>query len=358
MADAEHLAILKKGTPTWNEWRRQNRQVRPDLTDANLADADLTGALLTGAELSAADLTRAKMIGANLTRANLTEARLTRAILMEAVFGGARLCRAVLTEAELAETFLIEADLTLADLTRVNLTGADLTGANLAKANFTGARFAGTVLFATIFGGTNLSETVGLDSCRHLGPSTIDHQTLFRSGRLPLAFLRGCGLPDSLIDYLPPLLSEPIQFYACFISFSSADQRFAERLHTDLQSKDVRCWYAPEDMKIGDKIRERIDETIQFYDKLLLVLSEHSIASQWVEQEVESALAKEREKNRTVLFPVRLDDAVMGIPGGWPAYVRNTRHIGDFREWEIHEKYQNAFNRLVRDLKAEGASGK
>ena len=47
----------------------------------------------------------------------------------------------------------------------------------------------------------------------HEGPSIIDHRTLQRSGRLPLAFLRGCGLPDRLIDYLPSLLEEAIQYY-------------------------------------------------------------------------------------------------------------------------------------------------
>ena len=40
----------------------------------------------------------------------------------------------------------------------------------------------------------------------HWGPSIIDHRTLQWSGRLPLAFLRGRGLPDRLIEDLPSLL--------------------------------------------------------------------------------------------------------------------------------------------------------
>jgi hypothetical protein len=187
----------------------------------------------------------------------------------------------------------------------------------------------------------------------HHGPSFLDHQTLELSGPLPLAFLRGCGLPDALIEYLPSLLNQPIQFYACFISYSAKDQAFAERLHADLQNKGVRCWFAPEDLKIGDKIRERIDESIRIYDKLLLILSEHSMASQWVEGEVETALRKEREQNRLVLFPIRLDDAVMKVEAGWPALIRNTRHIGDFSGWKDHDRYQAAFTRLLRDLKAD-----
>ena len=34
------------------------------------------------------------------------------------------------------------------------------------------------------------------------------------------------GLPDALIDYLPSLLNEPVQFYSSFISYASKDQGF------------------------------------------------------------------------------------------------------------------------------------
>ncbi|HEU5375784.1 MAG TPA: TIR domain-containing protein [Ktedonobacteraceae bacterium] len=53
----------------------------------------------------------------------------------------------------------------------------------------------------------------------------------------------------------------------------------ARRLHADLQAEGVRCWFAPEDMKIGNRIRQRIDEAIHLQDKLLLLLSVHSLAS-------------------------------------------------------------------------------
>jgi hypothetical protein len=83
---------------------------------------------------------------------------------------------------------------------------------------------------------------------------------------------------------------QPIQFYSCFISYSSKDQEFAERLHADLQNKGVRCWFAPHDMAIGAKIIDAIDEAIRLRDKVLLILSENSVASDWVEEEVTRAL--------------------------------------------------------------------
>lgn len=149
------------------------------------------------------------------------------------------------------------------------------------------------------------------------------------------------------------LVTNPIQFYSCYMSYSSKDQIFAERLYADMQSKGVRCWFSPEDMKIGANIRNGIDESIRVNDKLLLVLSKTSVKSQSVEQEVETALAKEREQGHTVLFPIRLDDAVMQVSTGWPAYLRNTRNIGNFTHWKDHDSYQKSFDRLLRDLKAD-----
>jgi hypothetical protein len=122
----------------------------------------------------------------------------------------------------------------------------------------------------------------------------------------------------------------PIQFYSSFINFSVKDTPVAERLYADLQSQDVRCWHTPEDLKIGEMIPVGIDRSIRVHDKLLLILSKNSLGSEWVEKEVETAMERERTEKRIVLFPVRIDDAVMQIENGWPADIRRSRNIGDF----------------------------
>ena len=172
------------------------------------------------------------------------------------------------------------------------------------------------------------------------------------SGPLPIAFLRGIGLPDRLIDRLPSLLNEAIQHHSCFISYSSRDQEFAERLHADLQNKGVRCWFAKHDMPIGAKIIDSIDEAIRLRDKLLLILSDAAITSDWVEDEVTTAFEEERRRGDVVLFPVRIDDAVMQTSEAWAAKLR-ARHIGDFTRWKEHDSYQSSFDRLMRDLRFE-----
>lgn len=140
-----------------------------------------------------------------------------------------------------------------ANLSGVNLSNATLGGATLLQTNLSHANLTNTYLYHTNFSDTNLNDTVGLETCRYAGPCTVDHRTLFDYEPLPTSFLRGCGLPNHLIDYLPSLRSDAIQFYSCFISYSNKDRTFAERLHTDLQDRGVRCWFAPHDLPIGAK---------------------------------------------------------------------------------------------------------
>jgi hypothetical protein len=135
------------------------------------------------------------------------------------------------------------------------------------------------------------------------------------------------------------------------LSYATEDQAFAEKLYADLQSKGVSCWFAPHDLKIGDKLRTQVYEAIQKNDKLLLILSEHAVRSDWVEREVELAFERERQPPETlVLFPIRLDDAVMDTNAAWAGDIRRIRFIGDFREWQDDTAYQRALQRLLRDL--------
>src|SRR5262249_31534814 len=156
-----------------------------------------------------------------------------------------------------------------ANLDGASLYGVTFAGANLASASFVlatlvqaklgRANLDGAALFETIFGNTDLSDANGLETCRHMGPSTLDHRTLAKSGRLPLAFLRGCGLPDTLINYVPSLLNQPIQYFSCFVSYSHADKPFARRLHDTLQGRGIRCWLDEKQLLPGDDIYDRVD---------------------------------------------------------------------------------------------------
>jgi uncharacterized protein YjbI with pentapeptide repeats len=394
----QHLDIIRKGVMAWNLWRRDNPSAKPQLTTAdlsgvslgkiNLSGANLSWALLSnadlreavlddailhsvnlhGANLSYAHLVKADLRDSNLIKVDLSKARLERANLRNARLRHSLLVEANFLEADLSEadlygveakeaslhfSLLHSANLSDASLQRANLTGADLTRVDLSGADLDGANLSRAKCGQTKFTNNNLSNVKGLDSIVHLSPSSIGVDTIYQSkGGLPEAFLHGVGIPDTFMAFIPSL-TQSIQFYSCFISYSSKDQAFVQRLYSDLQSRGVRCWYAPEDLRLGDRFTSRIDESIRMHDKLLLVLSDHSTTSSWVEKEVETALEKERSQQRTVIFPIRLDNSVWEVKSGWLADIRRSRNIGDFTGWKSHDSYQQAFERLLRDLRAE-----
>ena len=267
--------------------------------------------------------------------------------------------RAHLSGAHLSGADLRQTKLSAADLSGADLSGANLSGAQLRAANFTEARAGGT-----IFADVDLSVAKGLETIQHSGPSTIGIDTIYKShGKIPDAFLRGCGVPETFIEYMRSLVVSPIEFYSCFISYSTHDQEFAERLHADLQAKGVRCWFAPHDIKGGRKLIEQIDEAIRLHDKLLLILSEHSMNSKWVKTEIANAREREHREGKRLLFPVGL--VPFEMVSKWKLFdadrgddsAREIREyfIPDFSNWKDHDPYQTAFQRLVSDLKAEAS---
>jgi uncharacterized protein YjbI with pentapeptide repeats len=340
MANLEHLKILKQGVDAWNKWREENPNTEPDLVDA-----DITGIDLPGVNLRRAQLSRAHMMCNDFSRADFRNAHLVETDLFDSVLDGV----------DFSGAFAVYVNPSDAKLNLAKFNRTRFEYVNLSFAELKGADFTGLTMHATVFGDNDLSAVIGLEAVNHDGPSTIGIDTIYRSkGNIPETFLRGCGVPEDFITYMKSIVGKPVDFYSCFISYSSKDDDFAQRLHADLQQKGVRCWFAPEDLKIGDKFRMRIDESIRIYDKHVLILSVNSIRSPWVAEEVEAALEKERKQNKLVLFPIRLDDAVMQTDQAWAASLRRTRHIGDFRAWKDHDRYQKSFERLLRDLKAEG----
>ncbi len=154
MANEEHLAILKQGVEAWNEWRKNNPEIVPDLSRADLHFADLSGADLSLADLSDADL----------------------------------------SDANLAEVNLSFTTICGTDFTEAWLKGTDFTKADCGFTKFIGV---------------DLSTARGLETIRHtMPPSFIDIGTCWFTGdAIPAALLRGCEVPEHIIAHLPSLLA-------------------------------------------------------------------------------------------------------------------------------------------------------
>jgi hypothetical protein len=349
MAVQEQLERLIHSINEWNQWRIQQPEICPDLSGAYLSGANLSKANLSKANLSGADLS-----GADLTEACLSGADLFRAYLSRANLSGANLSGANLTEAYLTEADLSGADLTEAYLTEAYLFGAYLIDTNLSRAYLSQTNLSHSYMSRTFLGELDLRSVKGLETVIHKGPSHLSINTLYLSHcNIPEIFVRGTGAPDSFIEYMSLLATRPPEYYICFISYASKDQPFAEQLYADLQHHGVCCWLVSEDLQIAEKFRQRIDASIRHYDKLLLVLSRHSVASPWVEKEVKTALDKEKKTKRPVLFPIKLDNTATETDKEWVAAIQYTRHIGDFTRWKALDEYQKALNRLLRNLKVQ-----
>ena len=405
------MQLALRGAPAIEQWRRDNPNERLDFKGASLSSHKLNRANLSYADLSDADLSGIHLVEANLSKANLsrsgcrmgrlsnavmTDADLTNTILQKAVLVGADLRGAHLAgadlrgadlagadletasldgaklgEANLKGANLSGADLNRADLSYADLTDANLEGANLGKSIFFGSTFNATrltdaILFHTTFGDCDLSQVVGLDNLRHVGPSVIGLDTISRTPiKLPESFLRGTGTPEQLIDTRPS--QDGASHYTCFISYFSKDREFAQKLSLDLQVRGVRCWAFPADAKVGRWVPETassselglwvtadVEKGILYYDKLVVVLSDHSLANEHLREEFTRGAKKQSDSGRWVMKPVTISDLA------YDEKNRNVKLLGltgyrmfDFRSWETDTGYAAALEELLASLSTD-----
>jgi hypothetical protein len=192
-------------------------------------------------------------------------------------------------------------------------------------------------------------------------PSSLGVDTIYKSkGGIPESFLRGAGVPDDLIKFLPSRVG-PGKFYSCFISYSHKDEEFCTRLHSRMQAEHLRAWRAASDMPGGEKLHEEIETQIPNFDKFLLVVSPHSMESDWVKTEIRIALKAAEKTGKPKPFPIRLCD--IETVKEWKFFDADrgrdlaadirAYHIPDFSKWKDGDAFESAFARLLKDLRGK-----
>lgn len=88
-----------------------------------------------------------------------------------------------------------------------------------------------------------------------------------------------------------------------FISYSSKDIKFVERITDELEKMGVAYWKAPEMIPAGSSYAREIPQAIQSCGVFLLVLSPTSQESIWVEKEIDSAIC-----NRKTIIPFQVKE--------------------------------------------------
>jgi hypothetical protein len=132
---------------------------------------------------------------------------------------------------------------------------------------------------------------------------------------------------------------------------------FVDQLRDRLMSEGINVWLDRHDMVAGT-IQDQVWRAIQIRHVVILVLSEDSVKSDWVENELDMARQKEKDERRAVLCPIALDGAWKdkvgandgpGDPSRQLWRTLTQKLVLDFSEKS--EAFDVVFQKLVRGLK-------
>lgn len=169
----KHLRILKRGVTSWNNWRKKNPDVIPelaglelsyyDLDEINLSQADLRKANLSNLSSCRSTFDYANLQGANLNQvwfnnSNFDNANLGRASLRFVNFNEAKLIEANFYSSKLSSVEFCSANLRKANLDEANIIGTDFREANCNKASFNNTKISDSFVYGASFWETNLNE--------------------------------------------------------------------------------------------------------------------------------------------------------------------------------------------------------
>ena len=350
MANRIHREFLERGALEWNAFRMENPDVRPNLVGVHLIDQDLQAANLDSALLTDANFTGCNLANVSFSGAIIKDTSFRKSNLEESTFNYCNIQRAEFSDAILSKTRFSNTSVTSSSFWSAILKNCFLDTSVFNDCEFSHADFTGSRFEVPSFAASMLRGCIGLD-CVEGNAISIDRRSLELSPGLPDAFLALSGFSNVIYDYLPSLGSFPLTYFSCFISYSSSDREFANKLYGDLRRNDVRCWYDQIDLRIGDRIRDEIDNAIHIQDKLIVIFSSSSMSSSWVEDEVNTALEREQQLGRTILFPLYIESSVLESSPPWVSALRRKRHFGNFSQWSATDSYSTALYRLLRDLK-------
>ena len=141
-----------------------------------------------------------------------------------------------------------------------------------------------------------------------------------------------------------------------FISHSSIDKPFVERLATDLRSREgIDAWLDKWEILPGDRIPDKLEEGLANAGILVLVLSPDSVNSQWVSYEKDAWLMAQVEEEKRAklesqtpsrrLIPVLYKDCQK------PFFLQPFPHVSI-----NDDNYEAGFQQLVNGMRRE--SGK
>lgn len=89
-----------------------------------------------------------------------------------------------------------------------------------------------------------------------------------------------------------------------FISYSSKDNEYVTQLAEKLSENGISYWKAPDMIMGGSNYAKEIPKAITHCSVFMLVMSENSQQSMWVEKEIDTAIC-----HKKIILPIRIDDS-------------------------------------------------
>jgi hypothetical protein len=123
-----------------------------------------------------------------------------------------------------------------------------------------------------------------------------------------------------------------------FICHSSRDKAFAGRLRADLQVYGVSVWLDEEQLGLADKLTPEIEKAISEVRYLGLILSSHSVKSDWVKKECDFA-----SRQNIAVLPILIEK--IDIPKEFADIL-----YANFTELEDDHAYHRAFHQVLARL--------
>jgi hypothetical protein len=363
------LRLLKAGPKQWNRWRRSLPDIEwyrvsgrmfwlPGfvlrLPNCDLRNHNFTGYELVGADFSNSVFTKSTFDGVDFHQL------VGRPFQPRTTLDGCGFRSAKFAVTNFSFTSAAMCDFSHAELNGAKFSHSDVHGsvffktivaASFTETNVADANFDNAYLLTSTFINMDLSKANNFVKAHAYPPINIDARTLLKSGNLPKDFYRACGISGRVENNLRKVFNSKTKRVRVFISYSSKDESFVTRLKYDLEEHGIETWYAPRDLAIGATTREDLDKAILSVDRLIVVLSKTSIISRWVEQELETALERERTSEKFSLLPIKIDQAVMKSRTGWAALLRRTRNIGDFTNRDRDARYFSTLGQLLDDIR-------
>ncbi|MER7766945.1 toll/interleukin-1 receptor domain-containing protein [Kitasatospora sp. NPDC096140] len=289
-----------------------------NLSDAVFVDCEFDDCILALGAFDRCEFRGCRLRRINAIQASFIEARFLHCDLEEAAFRTADFFKATFRGGSFGGNYR-EAFFVQAVFDEVTFLGARFDDAHFGFNVFSDAKLVATTL-----------DPVVVDGLCRIDERTISTSFILNSRALDVAreqlhddraareltrdlaglerfFVRAGADPDTVRAYRATARGgrEPAR-PSVFISYSAADESFATELRDQLEANGVDTWFAPHDIRGGRTILEQVTEEIQRRGRMILVLSEASMASNWVATEIGRAVRAERESGTRKLFPIRI----------------------------------------------------